>query len=75
MVSFVVIYRGDSIQTAELVAVSTNPSLVAHVAGDLLRERNEATRDGLEADPVLDAVRDGRRRALEFVHAESEESR
>ena len=74
MVSFLAIYRGDSIQTAELVAVSTNPSLVADVAGDLLGERDETTRDGV-ADPVLDAVRDGRRRALEFVHAESEESR
>ncbi len=41
MVTFVALYRRASLPSAQLVAVVTDPQLVAHVAGALLRERQE----------------------------------
>ena len=67
MVSFVTLYRGASIATAELIAVSTDPDLVAYVAGALLRERQAA----LSGDPAASALARGRRRALRLVRAKA----
>jgi hypothetical protein len=67
MVSFITLYRGASIATAELIAVSTDPDLVAHVAGALLLER-QAVPSG---DPAAGALARGRRRALRLLRTEA----
>ncbi len=71
MVTFLAVYRGMSLSTAELVAVSTDPTLVGHVAGTLLSaQRNE---DFLPDDPALQALASGKRRALTVVHDEAKQ--
>src|SRR5262245_48248449 len=67
MVSFITLYRGASIATAELIAVSTDPDLVAYVAGALLRERQAVP----SRDPAASALARGRRRALRVVRTEA----
>jgi hypothetical protein len=67
VVSFVALYRGESLQDAALVAVSTDPALVTHVAAALLAAQ-ESLRDG---DPVTRAVQAGRRKALRLLKAET----
>lgn len=68
MVSFVALYRGRSVPTAQLIAVSTNRELVGLVAEALLVEQG---RDSAGEDPAMSAVADGTRRALELVRDES----
>jgi hypothetical protein len=62
MVSFLALYRGASLESAELVSVSTDPELVAFVAGALLKKKCGET-----GDPALAALRTGRRRALNVL--------
>ncbi len=72
MVSFVALYRGPSLSAAELVGVTTDPALVAHVADRLLAERD---REGRRSDdPATAALTEGKRRALELVRDEAEAS-
>lgn len=65
MVSYLALFRGDSVASAELVAVSTDPDLIAHVAAALLERRPHHPRD-----PALESLAAGRRRALELVRDE-----
>jgi hypothetical protein len=67
MVSFITLHRGASIATAELIAVSIDPDLVAYVAGAILGERQSA----LSGDPAASALARGRRRALRLVRAKA----
>lgn len=62
MRSFLALYRGRDLPSAELVAVSTDPALVAQVAGVLLDHSPDHDRD-----PALKALTRGRRRALRVV--------
>ena len=71
MASFIAVYRGHSIRTAHLVAVTTSPRLVAAVATELLGGGDEGQFD-TEDDPAIDALKKGRRRALELVQAEAD---
>jgi hypothetical protein len=66
MVTFLAVYRGPSLPRAELVAVTTEPGLVAHVASALLREGPPEGRDR-----ALGALRGGRRRALRAIRGEA----
>ena len=68
MVSFISLHRGPSLAMAELIAVSTDPDLVAHVAGALLRTTGNTVSAG---DPAIAAVARGRRGALRVVHREA----
>lgn len=70
MVSFLALYRGESLQAAELVAVSTDSHLVAHVAGELLTQEKF---DPARKDPALDSIRQGKNQALQLVREEAEE--
>ena len=70
MVSFVALYRGPSVPTAQLIAVSTNRELVGLVAEALLAEQGQR---GAGEDPAVSAVADGTKRALELVRDELEE--
>ncbi len=66
MVSFVALYRGASLSSTELIAVSTNPDVISFIAGALLKERTNPS-----DDPAVSALGSGRRRALRIVHKEA----
>ena len=59
MQTFVALYRGRSIRTAKLVAVTVDQVIVHHVAQHLL-----AAPEPQEDDPILDALEQGEKRAL-----------
>ena len=64
--SFVALYRGESVSAARLVAVSTDPALVATVSDRLLRDQTEP-----EQDAVIANVERGRRAALRLIRSEA----
>jgi hypothetical protein len=66
MTTWIAVYRGDSVPTAKVIAVSSEPSLVRSVARRLLLASEESP------DPVMDASDAGRRTALRLV-AESKD--
>lgn len=70
MVSFLTLYRGPSLAAAELIAVTTDPDLIAQVAGALLKDRSPDP----GVDPAVSALKAGRRRALRLVRAEAEDA-
>lgn len=70
MVSFLALYRGDSVQSAELVAVSTNSDLIADVAHQLLSEPESGRRPD---DPALASLQQGKEQALRLVRDEAQE--
>ena len=72
MVSFLALYRGSSVASAELVAVSTDPDLVGRYANDLLHNPDLEERT---TDPALREILEGRRRALELVRDEGKRPR
>lgn len=67
MVSFLALYRGMSIATAQMIAVTTNPHLVATVAASILASEHQ---DPEESDPAISSVLGGRREALKLVLAD-----
>jgi hypothetical protein len=69
MISFLALYRGPSLERAELVAVSADPELIAHVAGALLKEKSDS-RPTLD-DAAIEALSRGRRKALRIIHGEA----
>ena len=70
MVSFLALYRGKSLERAELVAVSTQSTLVAHGAGALLAEQ-KGRPSAAEGDLALNALTGGRRHALQIIEEEN----
>jgi hypothetical protein len=64
--SFVAVYRGATIATARLVAVSSEPALVAEVAARLLQELAVE-----EPDPIAAKLEGGRRSALRLIAREA----
>ncbi len=70
MASFLALYRGASVATAQLIAVSADPGLVARFADELLEDRGENPHDAVAA-----AVEEGRRTALRLVRDEVEAER
>ena len=61
MISFVALYRGDSVASARLVAVSSDDEIVRRTV-EMLELRADA-----ESDPALGALRNGRREALRII--------
>lgn len=72
MSTFLVLYRGETIPQAKMVAVSAEPALVAEFVARLLR--HDEFVHPIEADPVLREVEGGRRQALRLLARESEEA-
>ena len=68
MASFLALYRGRSVGTAELVTVTTDERLIAAFADRMLRNPQRTDAE----DRALSAVQQGRRRALEFIRSEAE---
>ena len=63
--SFVALYRGATIASARLVAVSADPALAAEVSEWLLRDPLRAQ------DQVLSTLEQGRRSALRLMRKEA----
>jgi len=68
MPSFLVLYRGENIPEARVVAVSADPTTVAEFA-DRLLHRPPDTKD--PPDPVLLSIERGRRQALRRIAEEA----
>ncbi|MCK6553316.1 hypothetical protein L6Q96_01820 [Candidatus Binatia bacterium] len=66
MVSYLALYRGSSLATAELISVSTDPALISAVASTLLKQATPPPDDAAAA-----ALRNGRRRALRLIHKQA----
>ena len=66
--TFLVLYRGPTIPQAKLVAVSSDPALVAEFAERLLHDQPPAA----SPDMALLAIERGRRRALRLIVHEAE---
>jgi len=64
--SFVALYRGPTVSSAELVAVCTDPALVRELAEKMLAEPEEP-----EPDAVLEELKRGRKWALRVVKDEA----
>ncbi len=67
--NFVALYRGATVCTAKQVEVSADPGLVELVTKHLLREKI------CFGDPTLDALENGRRRAVKKVQKEASRDR
>ncbi|HEX5504880.1 MAG TPA: hypothetical protein VFW96_19840 [Thermomicrobiales bacterium] len=68
MPSLIALYRGGSIGSAQIVAVSADPTIVADFAERLL---GRPIPDDAEEDPPLAAIERGRRRALRLIAREA----
>jgi hypothetical protein len=68
LVSFIALYRGESIGAAQLVATTADPKLVRDFA-----ERMLSVPEGQEPDTVLRELELGRRRALRLVRDDAEQ--
>jgi hypothetical protein len=66
MVTFVALYRGESVAHAEVVGLSADPQIVAEFAARLM-ERSTRT----ELDPILAPKRRAERQVLRSVRAEA----
>jgi hypothetical protein len=66
MPTFVAVYRGDSVASAKLIAVTAEPDLGSHVSGRLLRRQDDGPRD-----PVITRLERGRRSALRLISEEA----
>jgi hypothetical protein len=65
--SFLALYRGESVSTAKLLAVSADREVVRQFAARLLE-----TPEDYNSDPVIAELEDGRRRALRLVQGGTE---
>ena len=70
MTTFVALYRGETVASAKLVAVTADPSLVADVSARLL-----ADPAGASSDPVVARLDRGRRSALRLIRKEAGDAR
>ena len=63
--TFLAVYRGLTIASAELVAVTADPEIVSWVASRLLTQKTGPD------DPILETLARGRRDALRAISGES----
>ena len=64
--SFVAVYRGDSIASARLIAVSADPRLVGEVTSQILQQHLPEA-----SDPVVATLEKGRKAALRLIRQEA----
>jgi len=65
MLSYVGVYRGKSVGSAHLVAVSSDPVIVADVSERMLSQADDCSE--AEPDPIVRRLKDGRREALKAL--------
>ena len=68
MTTFLALYRGDSVSSAKLLALTADHELVRDFAARLLNKLIEEQ----NTDPVLEELERGRLRALQLVKSEAE---
>ena len=68
MTTFLALYRGDSVSSAKLLALTADHELVRDFAARLLNNRDEEQ----NPDPILEELQGGRRRALQLVKSGAE---
>jgi hypothetical protein len=68
LTTFLALYRGDSVSSAKLLALTADSELVCDFAGRLLA----MPRKEQNPDPVLGELEEGRRRALLLVKSGAE---
>jgi hypothetical protein len=63
--TFLALYRGATVNSSEILAITADRRIVEEFAGRLLGERPEPSED-----PVVTSIEEGRRKALELVRDE-----
>lgn len=71
MMTFVCLYRGDSVNSAKLIGLSSDPDVVSRFAAELLNDPAYAERRE-DPDPILNALTRGRRHALRLIANDKE---
>jgi hypothetical protein len=69
MKTFIAVYRGNTVTSARLIALSAEPILVADVSARILQEHLID-----HADPVVENLERGRRAALQLIEKEAIDS-
>ncbi len=73
MRSYVALFREGS-STSDMIALSANPGIVHRFAKAVLEDEDGLSQPGpVTGDPIVDAIRDGRRAALSLI-AEPDEA-
>jgi hypothetical protein len=67
LTNFIALYRGETVTSAKIVAVTADADLVADLAARMLRRQEEE----IENDSVVRSLDDGRRRALRLITEET----
>jgi hypothetical protein len=70
MKTFIAVYRGNTVTSARLIALSAEPTLVADVSAKILQEHVVG-----QSDPVVEHLERGRRVALQLIEKEAIEDR
>ncbi len=70
MTNFIALYRGETVGSAKIVAVSADADLIADFATQMLNRREET-----EDDPVVRSLDAGRKQALRLIAEEAEHGR
>ncbi len=70
MTNFIALYRGDTISSAKIIAVSADADLVADFAARMLHRQEES-----ESDPIVRILDAGRQQALRLIAEEAEHER
>jgi hypothetical protein len=65
MVNFIALYRGRTLNDAEVIAITGEVSVVSEFAERMLMK------DDGETDPILRQAQEGKRRVLELVRDEA----
>ncbi len=68
MTNFIALYRGDTVSSAKIIAVSADADLVADFAARMLHRPEES-------DPVVRILDAGRQQALRLIAEEAEDER
>jgi hypothetical protein len=69
--TFIAVYRGRTASDARLVAVTSDPVIVALVVGQMLADQSGRARD----DPVVGAIDRARRQGLRLIRRELRDQR
>jgi hypothetical protein len=69
--TFIAIYRGRTASDARLVAITSDPAIVALVVGQMLADQGDRTGD----DPVVGAIDRARRQGLRLIRRELRDQR
>ena len=67
MTNFIALYRGETVASAKIVAITADTDLVADFAARMLHHHEEET----EGDSVVRSLDDGRKQALRLITEET----